>query len=348
MTAYDPTSGELRTHYAGFFDPGFGYDPDGRFLGSRAALEVRAHDVPFMIEHGQRVCKPHVRAHDRTARRALRRRHRLRVPGPGRHLEQALHAARTHCRRALTFPLTTDPRYPPSVTETPRLPEGELLFRRIVEDSPAAVVLLTDEAVPRVLYASPRIEEIAGYRPDELVEQPDLWIRRIHPDESAATWARRVAAIESGARFEADYRFRHRSGEWRWFRETSTPVPQTDGAVAYRQSFVEDISSERFAPAQAERSETRYRSLVERLPVLVYVDTDEERPRSLYVSPNSRAMLGYDPADYLADSNLWFASMHPSDLDRVQDLWARSIATRAAVPCRVPRHQARRHRRVGP
>ncbi|HVE46049.1 MAG TPA: 2'-deoxycytidine 5'-triphosphate deaminase [Acidimicrobiales bacterium] len=57
MTAYDPTSGELRTHYAGFFDPGFGYDPDGRFFGSRAALEVRAHDVPFMIEHGQRVCK---------------------------------------------------------------------------------------------------------------------------------------------------------------------------------------------------------------------------------------------------------------------------------------------------
>jgi dCTP deaminase len=57
MTAYDPTSGELRTHYAGFFDPGFGYDPIGRLHGSRAALEVRAHDVPFMIEDGQRVCK---------------------------------------------------------------------------------------------------------------------------------------------------------------------------------------------------------------------------------------------------------------------------------------------------
>jgi dCTP deaminase len=57
MTAYDPTSGELRTHYAGFFDPGFGYDSEHRFHGSKAALEVRAHDVPFMIEHGQKVCK---------------------------------------------------------------------------------------------------------------------------------------------------------------------------------------------------------------------------------------------------------------------------------------------------
>jgi dCTP deaminase len=57
MTAYDPTSGELRTHYAGFFDPGFGYDPAGELRGSTAALEVRAHDVPFMVEHGQWVCK---------------------------------------------------------------------------------------------------------------------------------------------------------------------------------------------------------------------------------------------------------------------------------------------------
>ncbi|MEA2198744.1 MAG: dCTP deaminase [Solirubrobacteraceae bacterium] len=57
MTAYDPTAGELRTHYAGFFDPGFGYDPRGRRHGSRAALEVRARDVAFMVEHLQPVCK---------------------------------------------------------------------------------------------------------------------------------------------------------------------------------------------------------------------------------------------------------------------------------------------------
>ena len=57
MMAYDPTAGELRTHYAGFFDPGFGYDPAGGRHGSRAALEVRARDVSFMVEHRQPVCK---------------------------------------------------------------------------------------------------------------------------------------------------------------------------------------------------------------------------------------------------------------------------------------------------
>lgn len=57
MLAYDPTAGELRTHYAGFFDPGFGYSATRQSHGSRAALEVRVRDVPFMVEHRQPVCK---------------------------------------------------------------------------------------------------------------------------------------------------------------------------------------------------------------------------------------------------------------------------------------------------
>ena len=54
MVAFDPTSGELRTHYAGFFDPGFGASVPS---GLPAVLEVRAHDVPFMIEDGQEVAR---------------------------------------------------------------------------------------------------------------------------------------------------------------------------------------------------------------------------------------------------------------------------------------------------
>jgi dCTP deaminase len=57
MVAYDPTAGELRTHYAGFFDPGFGYSEAGGLNGTAAVLEVRAHDVAFAIEDGQQVCK---------------------------------------------------------------------------------------------------------------------------------------------------------------------------------------------------------------------------------------------------------------------------------------------------
>ncbi len=53
MVPYDPSVGEFRIHYAGFFDPGFGMAAD--VAGARAVLEVRSHEVPFLIEHGQEV-----------------------------------------------------------------------------------------------------------------------------------------------------------------------------------------------------------------------------------------------------------------------------------------------------
>jgi len=52
MVPYDPLVGEFRVHYAGFFDPGFGAAEAGG-AGARAVLEVRSHEVPFTLEHGQ-------------------------------------------------------------------------------------------------------------------------------------------------------------------------------------------------------------------------------------------------------------------------------------------------------
>jgi dCTP deaminase len=54
MVPFDPLVGEFRVHYAGFFDPGFGYAGAGGG-GARAVLEVRSHEVPFILEHGQTV-----------------------------------------------------------------------------------------------------------------------------------------------------------------------------------------------------------------------------------------------------------------------------------------------------
>jgi dCTP deaminase len=52
MVPYDPSVGEFRIHYAGFFDPGFGYGADD-IKGTHAVLEVRSHEVPFLLEDGQ-------------------------------------------------------------------------------------------------------------------------------------------------------------------------------------------------------------------------------------------------------------------------------------------------------
>lgn len=55
MVSYDPSIGEFTVHYAGFFDPGFGYGSLGEIKGTNAVLEVRAHEVPILLEDGREV-----------------------------------------------------------------------------------------------------------------------------------------------------------------------------------------------------------------------------------------------------------------------------------------------------
>lgn len=57
ITPYDPSTGELRSHYAGFFDPGFGCNNADKSNGNIVVLEVRAHSAPFRITDGQVICK---------------------------------------------------------------------------------------------------------------------------------------------------------------------------------------------------------------------------------------------------------------------------------------------------
>jgi dCTP deaminase len=56
MTPIDPSVGEFRVHYAGFFDPGFGTE-EARGAGSKGVLEVRSHETPFLLEDGQTVAR---------------------------------------------------------------------------------------------------------------------------------------------------------------------------------------------------------------------------------------------------------------------------------------------------
>jgi dCTP deaminase len=59
MVAYDPTIGDFRAHYAGFFDPGFGYGMRGEIPGTKAVLEVRVHEMPIVLEDDQYVGRLH-------------------------------------------------------------------------------------------------------------------------------------------------------------------------------------------------------------------------------------------------------------------------------------------------
>jgi PAS domain S-box-containing protein len=73
-----------------------------------------------------------------------------------------------------------------------------------------------------------------------------------------------------------------------------------------------------------------YRALVEEIPAVVYVDSHEALPRTLYVSPQVTDMIGYTPQEWMDVPSLWPKSIHPFDRDRVMSEWRRAVDTRTA------------------
>jgi PAS domain S-box-containing protein len=80
-------------------------------------------------------------------------------------------------------------------------------------------------------------------------------------------------------------------------------------------------------------AEDLYRALVEGMPAIVYIDSNDHRPESLYVSPQVMDVIGYTPLEWMTDRTLWSRTIHPFDRDRVRAEWIRSIDSRTPFRC---------------
>jgi diguanylate cyclase (GGDEF)-like protein/PAS domain S-box-containing protein len=125
-----------------------------------------------------------------------------------------------------------------------------------------------------------------------------------------------------------------RSGEWRHRRKDGRPieVEVTSHTLEFehrRAALVvaENITEQRRAEKQLREAEARYRTLVERIPAVTYVNALDAAGSTLYISPQAEALLGYTQAEWRADPYLWEKLLHADDRSRVLAESARARAS---------------------
>ena len=125
--------------------------------------------------------------------------------------------------------------------------EASSRLRVLVEHVPAAVYIdMADPAVSdggRLAYMSPQINGILGYRPEELVDDPELWPSRIHPDDREAAIAAYEAHWRTGEPLRAEYRMLRRDGTEVWLRDEAFGMPDdTQSGRQVSQGLLVDIT----------------------------------------------------------------------------------------------------------
>jgi len=131
-----------------------------------------------------------------------------------------------------------------------QLARAEERFRTLVEQIPA--IVYTFEVGGRWRYVSPYIQTMYGYTPSQWIQQPDLWLERVHPEDRERVIAQDDHSRTTGAPFRIEYRVRARDERVVWVREEATIIPDEHGNPSLFQGVIFDITARREAEAALE------------------------------------------------------------------------------------------------
>jgi diguanylate cyclase (GGDEF)-like protein/PAS domain S-box-containing protein len=198
-----------------------------------------------------------------------------------------------------------------------RLREAEARYRTLVEGIPAIVYIEEMSGRMTTLYDSPQIEDMLGYPQGKYLEDPDYWAKIIHPDDRERVLADELRAIDRGGPLSQEYRVVANDGRVVWVRDDAAVVRGEAGEPLYWQGFIFDITERKEAEQRLQEAEARYRTLVERVPAVIYMQEIEHNNAIAYISPRIEDIMGYSPQEYIDDPDLWIETTHPEDRERV-------------------------------
>jgi PAS domain S-box-containing protein len=187
------------------------------------------------------------------------------------------------------------------------------LYRLVVEALPAVTYVLPfGPADGRYLYVSPQSEAVLGLTRDELMVDRAERIRRIHPDDRGRILQDVERAAETGS-WDAEYRVVLPDGSTRWLHDRARSVPPMGDRAAMWFGVITLADKKEEVDRAIAFADARYQTMVEQLPAVVYIDSHEQRPITLYVSRKIEKLTGYAAEEWMSDPELWLRIVHPSD-----------------------------------
>ena len=203
----------------------------------------------------------------------------------------------------------------------------ERRYRQLVEDMPLSFYITSVESNIDPLYVSPAIVDLLGYSLGEWKANPLLFETILHPLDSERVLRAIARAKAEMDPYEAEYRLYHKDGTVVWVQDRAVTVGDARGGRLHWQGFLVDVTARK-------QAEARYRTLVEQLPLITYIDSPYSADEAAaYVSPQIQQIVGYSLEEWHASPDFFVEHLHPEDRDRVRE--AQREARQSAEPLEV-------------
>jgi PAS domain S-box-containing protein len=172
------------------------------------------------------------------------------------------------------------------------LKEAQERYRTLVEHLPAIDYVDTPEGPGYAGYTSPQAEAMLGYPLDAWDDDPLFWTKLLHPDDKEHVVAENTRANAAGEPLVLEYRMIARDDQVVWLHDESVVLRDEAGQIRYRQGVLLDITKRKEAEKALREAEIRYKTLVEQIPAITYIDRADGSDEPLYTSPQIEEMLG--------------------------------------------------------
>jgi PAS domain S-box-containing protein len=168
-------------------------------------------------------------------------------------------------------------------------------------------------------FVSQNVETIMGFSGWEMVEDPEFWLKRLHPNDVKTLFDRMAPLIEAGGG-AIEYRFRHRDGHYVWIQDTFKVVPD-DAGKPYEivGSWADITDRKQVEQALGERMALMndLQNLVAASPAVIYTTKATDDFSCTFVSENLVTTMGYAPWEMRDDPKFWSKRVHPDDASAI-------------------------------
>ena len=192
--------------------------------------------------------------------------------------------------------------------------ESERRFRGSFESASIGMALVALDG--HFIEINPAFCELVGYSAEEMTSRRFQHIT--HPDDLARDLENVQRTLDGDFdSYQMEKRYVRSDGSEVWVMLSVTLVRGADGTPLHFVAHAQDIDARKRADERFVAAERRYRTLVEQLPLCMYIRSLDMTKPNIYVSPQVEDILGYPVSDWLNDPNLVTRIMHPDDQERV-------------------------------